>query len=62
MTAGALICLGLVGLQLGAQMGMALHVCLRKLPSPRCPPVSTNVRRDYLDRKADIERDARRRL
>jgi hypothetical protein len=65
MTTGNLICLGLIGLQLGAQIGSALCECFRKPrapDAPRCPPISTHARRDYLDRKSEIERDARRRL
>lgn len=62
MSSGALICLGLIGLQLGAPIGCALHACLRKPTPPRCPPVSTHARRNYLDRKAEVERDARHRF
>lgn len=65
MSLGAFICLSLIGLQLGAQIGCVLHECCRKPQAPDAPPftpASTNARRDYLDRKAEIERDARRRL
>ncbi|MDF4024113.1 hypothetical protein P3W24_03895 [Luteibacter sp. PPL201] len=62
MTAGALICLGLIGLLLGAQIGCVLQACFRKPKGSCCPAMFTHARRDYLDRKAEVERDARRRL
>jgi hypothetical protein len=65
MNVGAFICLGLIGFQLCAQIGIALHACFGKARPPDsscCPPVSTTARRDFLDRKAEIERDARHRF
>lgn len=59
MTAGNLICLTLVGAQLLGQVLAAVGEFRSRQPKPPiCPPID----RTYLDRKADIERDARRRL
>lgn len=62
MSAGALICLGLIAVQLGAQIGVVLQACWRHPRALSFPPVSSHARRSFLDRKAEVERDARHRF
>ena len=59
MTLGAGICLGLVGLLLGGQIVAVVQLSRSARRGRRPLPVS---HRSFLDRKAEIERDARKRF
>ncbi|MGE7136200.1 hypothetical protein ACQKIE_01050 [Luteibacter sp. NPDC031894] len=59
MSIGSFICLSLVVLQLAAQIRAVFYEGRRRTKPPDAP---VDPRRAYLDRRSEIERDARRRL
>lgn len=59
MSIGAAICLVLIIAQLTVQTIVAVRAVRQ---SHAHPEPTTTSRRDYLDRKAEVERDARKRL
>ena len=59
MTLGAGICLGLVGLLLGGQIFAVVQLSRSARRSLCSPPVNHRL---FLDRKAEIECDARKRF
>lgn len=59
MDVGGILCLGILAAQLGMQIREVFSAS--RTPPTQADPATT-ARRAFLDRKADIERDARRRM
>lgn len=62
MDAGSFICLGLLSVQLGMQIREVFKASRNDTKRADPAPRASDTRRAFLDQKAEIERDARRRL